>query len=111
MNPWILLVVAGLLEVVWATTLKMTEGWTRLWPSVLTLAAMFASFFLLARAMQKLPAGTSYAVWVGIGAVGTVIAGAALYKERLAVPQAVCIALVVIGIVGLKVGSPAPVSH
>jgi quaternary ammonium compound-resistance protein SugE len=110
MNPWILLIVAGLLEVVWATTLKMTAGWTKLWPSMLTLAAMFASFFLLARAMEKLPAGTSYAVWVGIGAVGTVVAAAVLYKERLAVPQVVCIALVVIGIVGLKAGSPAAAS-
>lgn len=109
MNPWILLVAAGLLEIVWATTLKTTDGWQRLWPSVLTLAAMIASFFLLARAMQRLPAGLSYTVWVGIGAVGTVIAGALLYKERLAMPQIVCIALVVIGIVGLKAGSPAPV--
>lgn len=107
MNPWLLLIVAGLLEVVWATTLKMTESWTRLWPSVGTLAAMIASFVLLARAMQKLPAGTSYAVWVGIGAVGTVIAGAILYKERIGIPQIICVALIIAGIIGLKLATPS----
>jgi quaternary ammonium compound-resistance protein SugE len=107
MNPWLLLVVAGLLEVVWATTLKATEGWNRLWPSVGTLAAMIASFALLARAMQKLPAGTSYSVWVGIGAVvGTVILGAIVYKERVGIAQVICIALIVGGIVGLKLAAP-----
>ncbi len=110
MNPWLLLVIAGLLEVVWATSLKMTEGWTRLWPSVATLAAMIASFFLLARAMQKLDAGPSYSVWVGIGAVGTVIAGAILYKERIGVPQIVCVALIIAGIVGLKMATPTAAS-
>ncbi len=107
MSPWLLLVVAGLLEVVWATTLKMTDGWTRLWPSAVTLAAMIASFVLLARAMQKLDAGLSYSVWVGIGAVGTVILGAIVYKERVGAAQIVCVALIIAGIVGLKLAAPA----
>ncbi len=106
MNPWLLLVIAGLLEVIWATTLKMTESWTRLWPSVATLAAMMASFALLARAMQRLPAGTSYAVWVGIGAVGTVIFGAIVYRERIGVAQIICVALIIAGIIGLKLATP-----
>lgn len=108
MNPWVLLVIAGLLEVVWATTLKQTAVFTRLWPSVLTLGAMSVSFFLLARAMHKLPAGTSYAVWVGIGAVGTVILTAVWFGERVRAPQIACITLIVAGIIGLKLSTPAP---
>lgn len=110
MNPWTTLVLAGLLEIVWASTLKTTEGFTRLWPSVLTLSAMAVSFWLLSRAMRALPAGTSYAVWVGIGAAGTAIAGAVLFKESIRPAQAACIALIVLGVVGLKVlsGPAAP---
>lgn len=105
MNPWTTLVLAGLLEIVWASTLKKTEGFTRLWPSVLTLGAMAVSFWLLSRAMRALPAGTSYAVWVGIGAAGTAIAGAVLFKESIRPAQAACIALIVLGVVGLKLAS------
>ncbi|MFM9996300.1 MAG: quaternary ammonium compound efflux SMR transporter SugE [Phycisphaerales bacterium] len=108
MNPWVLLVIAGLLEVVWATTLKQTDCFKRLWPSVLTLGAMGVSFFLLARAMRTLPAGTSYAVWVGIGAVGTVIFASIWYGERVRAPQIACVALIVAGIVGLKLSTPTP---
>lgn len=107
MNPWLLLTLAGLLEVVWAASLKQTAGFTRLWPSVLTIGAMIASFVLLARAMQKLPAGTSYAVWVGIGAVGTFIAGALLFNERVRAPQIACVVLIVAGIAGLRYWTPA----
>lgn len=106
MNPWLLLTLAGLLEVVWATSLKQTAGFTRLWPSALTIGAMIASFVLLARAMQKLPAGPSYAVWVGIGAVGTFVAGAVLFNERVRVPQVLCVVLIVAGIVGLRFWTP-----
>lgn len=108
MGAWIMLVIAGLLEAVWAVGLKHTQGFTRLWPSVLTIAAMLASFILLAKAMQTLPLGVAYTAWVGIGAVGAVIAGAALFGERLAPLQVVSIALVGAGIVGLKAFAPAP---
>ncbi len=109
MLPWVLLTIAGLLEVVWAYWLKQTHGFTRLWPSVITLGAMFASFALLARAMQSLPLGISYTVWVGIGAVGSVAVGALLLGERLSPLQAVCISMIALGIVGLKFTTrPAP---
>lgn len=99
---WILLVVAGLLEVVWAIGMKQSHGFTRLWPSVWTIAAMLASFGLLAIAMRTLPLGVSYTVWVGIGAVGSVIAGATLFGERLSAAQFACVAMIGLGIVGLK---------
>ncbi|TVQ75013.1 MAG: QacE family quaternary ammonium compound efflux SMR transporter [Phycisphaeraceae bacterium] len=102
-SPWALLVVAGALEVVWASMLKQTMGFTRLGPSLITLGAMIASFFLLSRAMILLPAGVSYAVWVGIGAVGTPIAAAVFLGERLSGAQILCLLLVIIGIIGLKV--------
>ena len=82
MNPWIMLVIAGLLEVVWASGMKSTQGFTKLWPSVVVIAAMMASFTLLAQAMRFLPAGTSYAIWVGIGAVGVAIFGMVYLKGR-----------------------------
>ena len=102
MLPWILLLIAGLLEAVWAVGLKHTDGFSRLWPSVGTLAAMLASFVLLARAMQALPLGLAYTVWVGIGAVGAIIGGAWFFGERLTPAQFVCIGLIAVGIVGLK---------
>lgn len=108
MLPWILLVIAGLLEVVWAVGLKHTAGFTKLWPSVLTITAMIASFVLLAKVMQTLPLGVSYTVWVGIGAVGSVIAGVWLLNERLSAIQIVCIGAIALGIVGLKLAQPAP---
>lgn len=102
---WILLVIAGLLEVVWAIGMKQSQGFTKLWPSVWTIGAMLASFGLLAVAMRTLPLGISYTVWVGIGAVGSVIAGAALFGERMNAVQFACVALIGLGIVGLKVAT------
>ena len=99
---WIALFVAGLLEVGWAIGLKYTDGFTRMWPSVWTLAAMFASIVLLAWAMKTLPVGTAYAVWTGIGAVGTVILGIWLFGEAATVARLACVGLIVAGIVGLK---------
>lgn len=105
--PWTLLLIAGLLEVGWAIGLKYTEGFTRLVPSVLTLAAMGGSFFLLAVAMKSLPVGTSYAVWVGVGAVGTAVLGMVLLGEPASTGRLVSLALIIAGIVGLKLSSPA----
>ena len=99
---WVVLVVAGLFEVVWAIGLKYTDGFTRLWPSVGTAAAMVASVVLLAWAMKTLPVGTAYAVWTGIGAVGTVILGIALFGEAATLARLACVGLIVAGIVGLK---------
>ena len=101
--PWLLLILAGLLEVGWAIGLKYTDGFTRPWPSVWTLAAMAASVALLALAMRSLPVGTAYAVWTGIGAVGTVALGIVLFDEPATVPRLGCIALIIAGIAGLKV--------
>ena len=104
---WILLLVAGLLEVGWAIGLKYTEGFTRPWPSVLTLAAMAASVLLLGIAMKSLPVGTAYAVWVGVGAVGTAILGIVLFAEPATAGRLVSLGLIVAGIVGLKLATPA----
>jgi quaternary ammonium compound-resistance protein SugE len=95
---WLLLLIAGLLEVVWAIGLKYTEGFTRLWPSVGTGAAMVASVVLLGLAMRTLPVGTAYAVWTGIGAVGTVILGIVLFAEPATAARLGCVALIVAGI-------------
>ncbi len=100
---WVVLVVAGGFEVAWAIGLKYTDGFTRLWPSVGTAAAMVASVVLLAWAMKTLPVGTAYAVWTGIGAVGTVILGIALFGEAATLARLACVGLIVAGIVGLKV--------
>ena len=104
---WVLLVVAGLLEVGWAIGLKYTQGFTRPWPSVFTLAAMVLSVVLLGIAMKSLPVGTSYAVWVGVGAVGTAILGMVLFGEPATAGRLVSLGLIVAGIVGLKLASPA----
>ena len=102
---WIVLVVAGLFEVCWAIGLKYTEGFTRLWPSVGTAAAMIVSVVLLGWAMRSLPVGTAYAVWTGIGAVGTVLLGLVLFDEPATVARLGCVALIVAGIVGLKLSA------
>jgi quaternary ammonium compound-resistance protein SugE len=102
---WTLLVVAGLFEIAWAIGLKYTEGFTRLWPSVLTVAAMVVSVGLLALALKSIPVGTGYAVWTGIGAVGTAILGIALFGEAATAARLACIGLIVAGIVGLKLVS------
>jgi quaternary ammonium compound-resistance protein SugE len=99
---WIALFVAGLLEVGWAIGLKYTDGFTKPWASTWTIAAMIASVFLLAWAMKTLPVGTSYAVWTGIGAVGTVILGIVLFGEAATLARLFCVGLIVAGIVGLK---------
>jgi quaternary ammonium compound-resistance protein SugE len=106
-TAWLVLVVAGLLEVVWAIGLKYTAGFTRLVPSVVTLAAMVGSVVLLGLAMKSLPVGTAYAVWVGIGAVGTVILGIVLFGEPVNVVRLLSVAMIVAGIVGLKLASSA----
>lgn len=102
---WFVLVVAGLFEVVWAVGLKHTEGFTKLWPSVITLLAMGISFYLLSTALRTLPIGTAYAVWVGIGAVGTAIAGIVLLNEPATFLKVMSLCLVVGGIIGLKLSS------
>lgn len=104
---WVLLLVAGLLEVGWAIGLKYTEGFTKVWPSVLTLSAMTGSVVLLGIAMKSLPVGTSYAVWVGVGAVGTAILGIILFGESANAGRLVSLGLIVAGIVGLKLATPA----
>ncbi|MFN7727255.1 MAG: quaternary ammonium compound efflux SMR transporter SugE [Rubrivivax sp.] len=103
--PWVLLLVAGLLEVGWAIGLKYTEGFTRLLPSVLTLGAMTGSVLLLGVAMKSLPVGTAYAVWVGVGAVGTALLGMVLFGEPASAGRLVSLGLIVAGIVGLKLAS------
>ncbi|MBE8715994.1 quaternary ammonium compound efflux SMR transporter SugE [Cellvibrio polysaccharolyticus] len=102
---WFILVIAGLLETGWAIGLKYTEGFTRLWPSVWTIAAMIVSFWLLAFAMKTLPVGTAYGVWVGIGAVGTVILGIALFHEPVNPARLISVGLIILGIIGLKLSS------
>jgi len=99
---WIVLFVAGLMEIGWAIGLKYTEGFTRLVPSVLTLACMAGSILLLGLALKVLPIGTAYAVWTGIGAVGTAILGIALFGEPATAARLACIGLIVAGIIGLK---------
>ncbi len=104
---WLLLLVAGVLEVGWAIGLKYTEGFTRLWPSVFTGAAMVASVVLLGIAMKSLPVGTSYAVWVGVGAVGTAILGIVLFGEPATAGRIISLGLILAGIIGLKLATPA----
>ena len=101
-TAWLVLLVAGLCEVVWAIGLKYTEGFTRPVPSVWTLAAMAVSIVLLAWSLKTLPVGTAYAVWTGIGAVGTALLGMMLFDESREVARLVCIGLIVAGILGLK---------
>jgi quaternary ammonium compound-resistance protein SugE len=103
--PWLILFVAGLFEVGWAIGLKYTHGFTRLWPSVFTVMAMAVSLFLLAQALRTLPIGTAYAIWTGIGAVGTAVLGIVLFSEPATAMRLGCIGLIVAGIVGLKFAS------
>ncbi|MCI0357169.1 MAG: quaternary ammonium compound efflux SMR transporter SugE [Planctomycetaceae bacterium] len=103
---WIYLLVAGLLEVAWAIGLKYTEGFTRLWPTVITVVLMIGSFFALAQAVNPktspIPIGTGYAIWTGIGAIGTAILGIVLFAESANPARLGCLALVIVGIIGLK---------
>ena len=102
---WLLLLIAGVLEIGWAVGLKYTEGFTRLVPSVLTLISMAASIGMLGLALKTLPIGTAYAVWTGIGAVGTAILGIVLFGDPAGAARIACIGLIVAGIVGLKLAT------
>jgi len=104
---WVVLFVAGICEIGWAVGLKYTEGFTRLWPTVFTGISLVVSMALLGIAVKSLPLGTAYAVWTGIGAVGTVILGIFLFKEPATVARLVCVGLIVSGILGLKFLSPS----
>jgi quaternary ammonium compound-resistance protein SugE len=104
---WFYLVIAGVLEIVWAIGLKYSEGFSKPLASTITVAAMAVGIWLLALALKEIPIGTGYAVWVGIGAVGTAILGIALFGESAAWPRLACIALILAGIVGLKLTSPS----
>jgi len=99
---WTILIIAGLLEIGWAIGLKYTEGFSRLIPSILTIATMGVSLYLLAIASRELPIGTAYAVWVGIGAVGTAILGIMLFDEARDPVRLLCLAMIVAGVVGLR---------
>ena len=100
--PWVILTLAGLLEVAWAVGLKFTAGFTRPVPSILTGLALVASVWLLALAVRSLPIGTAYAVWTGIGAVGTVIVGIVKFGESASMLRLTCVGLIVVGLIGLK---------
>ena len=102
MNPWLVLLVAGLFEVVWALALAASEGLSKPVPAAVTVVALFVSMLLLARAVQSLPIGTAYAVWTGIGAVGAAVGGVVLFDEPATATRAVFVGLVVVGIVGLE---------
>ena len=102
MNSWILVVIAGLLEVCWALGLKSTHGFTRLWPSLFVAATLFASLWLLALAVRQLPVGTAYAVWVGIGAGGAALAAAFLHGEAISPARAFFLLLLLVAVIGLK---------
>lgn len=104
---WVILVLAGLFEIGWAVGLKYTEGFTRLWPSVGTAVAMLISLGLLGIALKSLPLGTAYAVWVGVGAVGTVILGIVLLDEPANPARLISVTLIITGIIGLKLATPS----
>ena len=103
---WTFLIIAGILEIAWAVGLKYTEGWTRLWPSVITGVLLIASFYFLSLAVKTLPIGTAYAVWTGIGTVGAAILGMFLFDEPRDIVRMLCIGLIIAGIAGLKLTSP-----
>ena len=99
---WVYLFIAGGLEVFWSTFLKLSEGFTKLWPSVWAVAGMVASFFFLSQATKTLPMGTAYGIWTGIGALGAVIVGILAFQEPVTVPRLIFVGLLLVGIVGLK---------
>ncbi len=103
---WVWLVLAGVFEIGWAVGLKYTQGFTRFWPSVLTLLAIAASMTLLALAVRTIPIGTGYAIWTGIGVIGTAVLGMVLFAEPVTAWRVLCLLLIVSGIVGLKLTSP-----
>ena len=99
---WVYLFIAGGLEVFWSTFLKLSEGFTKLWPSVWAVAGMIASFFFLSQATKTLPMGTAYGIWTGIGALGAVIVGILAFQEPVTVPRLIFVGLLLVGLVGLK---------
>lgn len=99
---WVYLIIAGIFEVIWAMGLKSSQGFTRLYPSLITLVGMIISFYLLSLAIKTLPIGTAYAVWTGIGAIGSVICGIMLFNEPFNTSRIVFLTLILIGIIGLK---------
>jgi quaternary ammonium compound-resistance protein SugE len=103
---WFFLILAGIFEVAWALGLKYSQGFTKLVPSIFTIAGMIASFYFLSLSLKNLPLGTAYAIWTGIGTVGTVILGIILFKEPFDIIRLFCIVLIVVGIIGLKLVSP-----
>lgn len=103
---WIYLLIAGLFEVGWAISIKYSQGFTRLGPSVATIALMILSFGFLSRALRTLPLGTAYTIWTGIGAIGTVFLGIVLFQEPIEVRRLTCIGLILIGVIGLRLVSP-----
>ena len=103
--PWILLIIAGLAEVGWTIGMKYSDGFTKLIPSIITIVFAWISFYLLSLAMKDIPLSTSYPVWVGIGAVGAVIAGVVLFGETLTIIKIICLTMIVAGIVGLKMAT------
>lgn len=100
---WLMLIVAGLFEMGWAIGLKYSEGFTKFIPSIFTIVGMIASFYFLSLSLKNLPLGTTYAIWTGIGTVGTVTLGIILFKEPIDITRLICIGFIVIGIIGLKV--------
>lgn len=104
---WVILTIAGIFEIGWAIGLKYTEGFTKFWPTVGTVLSMVVSLWLLGIAMKSLPVGTAYAVWVGVGAVGTVILGIVLLGEPANIARLVSVAFIVAGIIGLKLATPS----
>lgn len=105
MSPWFSLGIAGVFEIVWAVGLKYTDGFSKLWPSMITIWAMGISLYFLAQALKTIPLGTGYAVWTGVGAAGTAILGIILFNESTQLARLFCIALIISGIVGLKLSS------
>ena len=106
-SGWLALLAAGLLEIVWALGLKHSDGFTRFWPTAATAVAIILSFTMMSLALRSLPFGTAYAVWTGIGAVGSIVVGMLLYSEPIDPVRLICLTLIVAGMIGLKLNSPA----
>jgi quaternary ammonium compound-resistance protein SugE len=104
---WVYLILAGLLEIGWASSMKQIEGFTRLWPTLFFFVCLIASLLLLARAVRELPIGTAYAVWTGIGAAGTVLVGILVYKEPATAFRMLCLTTLIASIVGLRLATPS----
>lgn len=99
---WIFLLIAGILEITWAVVMKMSNGFTVLVPSIITVVGYIASAVFLAIALKQLPLGTAYAMWTGMGIAGTTLLGIVIFHERLSIPQIICVIMIVVGVVGLK---------